>query len=101
MGFSKSFPRNIEGSNYPRWEEVSITDEEEKQEEERARQENISLMKQCINDAKAILAEMDMKEYQTDAVNMAISMFEKRASHSVYWKESKAKEKFDKAFEKE
>ena len=36
-----------------------------------------------------------MKEYQTDIINMAISLFEKRASHSVYWKESKAKDKFD------
>ena len=101
MGFSKSFPRNVEGSSYPRWEEVSITDEEEKAEEERARQDNINLMKQCIKDAKAVLLEMGMKEYQTDAVNMAVAMFEKRASHSIYWKENKAKEKFDKAFAKQ
>lgn len=101
MGFSKSFPRNVEGSSYPRWEEVSITNEEEKEEEEKARQDNIKLMKQCIDDAKAILLEAEMKDYQTDAVNMAVAMFEKRASHSIYWKENKAKEKFDNAFGKE
>ena len=101
MGFSKSFPRNVEGSSYPRWEEISITDEEEREEEEKARQDNIKLMKQCIEDAKVLLTEAGMKDYQTDAVNMAVAMFEKRASHSVYWKENKAKEKFDKAFGKD
>lgn len=101
MAFSKSFPRNVEGSNYPKWEEVSITKEEEKEQEEMARQENINLMKQCIEDAKSLLAEKGYKEYQTDVVNVAISLFEKRASHSVYWKESKAKEKFNEQFGKE
>ncbi|MFC1801069.1 hypothetical protein ACFLZB_01265 [Nanoarchaeota archaeon] len=96
MTFSKNFPRTIEGSNYPRWEEVFLTDEEEKAEEERSRQENISLMKECVEDAKKIMAEKDLKEYQSDLISLAISLFEKRASHVIYWKESKAKEKFDK-----
>jgi hypothetical protein len=38
---------------------------------------------------------MNLKEYQTDIVHIAISLFEKRASHSVYWKESECKKKFD------
>ena len=95
MPSSKSFPRTIEGTNYPRWEEVFLTDEEEKAVEERCRQENIALMKECIEDARRIMAEKGMKEYQSDLMAMAISLFEKRASHVVYWKESKAKEKFD------
>jgi hypothetical protein len=95
MVFSKNFPRNVEGSNYPRWEEVFLTEEEEKAEEERSRQENISLMKECVEDAKKIMAEKDLKEYQSDLISLAISLFEKRASHVIYWKESKAKEKFD------
>lgn len=96
MVFSKSFPREVKGSAYPKWEETEISDEEEKKVEEEARKENTELMKQCIDDAKKIIQEKDLKEYQTDLISMAISLFEKRASHIVYWKESKCKEKFDK-----
>jgi len=38
MAYSKNFPRTVEGSNYPRWEEVYLTVEEEQQEEEKSRQ---------------------------------------------------------------
>ena len=98
MGFSKNFPRTVKGTSYPVWEEVFLTDEEENKEEEKAREENLLLMKQCISDAEKILLEQNMKKYQTDLINVAIALFEKRASHTVYWKESKAKEKFDKLF---
>ena len=97
MAFSKSFPKTVEGSTYPQWEEVFLTEEEEREEERKCREENIKIMKECVDDAKKIIQEKNMKEYQTDVVNMAISLFEKRASHSVYWKESKAKGKFDKS----
>jgi len=96
MGFSKSFPRTLPGSNYPKWEEVSLTPEEEKEQEEKARQDNIKVMKECIDDAKKIFSDKELKDYQTDVMNAAIALFEKRASHSVYLKENKAKEKFDK-----
>ena len=96
MAFSKSFPKTVEGSSYPQWEEVFLTEEEEREEERKCREENIKIMKECVDDAKKIIQEKNMKEYQTDVVTMAISLFEKRASHSVYWKESKAKGKFDK-----
>lgn len=100
MAFSKKFPRKKEGSNYPEWEEIELSGEEESEADEKARQDSIRLMKECIEDAKGIVAEKGYKEYQSDIVHMAISLFEKRASHSVYWKESKAKEKFDKLFRK-
>ena len=100
MAFSKKFPRKKEGSNYPEWEEVELSGEEESEADEKARQDSIRLMKECIEDSKVIVAEKGYKEYQSDIVHMAISLFEKRASHSVYWKESKAKEKFDKLFRK-
>ncbi len=96
MAFSKSFAKNIEGSTYPRWEEVSLTDSEEKEQEAKCRVENIRLMKECISDSKEIIKEQELKDYQTDIINMAIALFDKRASHSVFWKESKAKEIFDK-----
>ena len=58
------------------------------------------LMKECIDDAKALMQEKGLKDYQTDLINIAVALFEKRASHVIYWKESKAKEKFDKMFNK-
>lgn len=98
MAFSKSFPRTTDKSVYPKWEEIFLTDAEETAIEEDARKENIELMKRCIDDAHRIMQEKNLKSFQTDLVRIAISLFEKRASHSVYWKESKAKDKFDAQF---
>ncbi len=96
MAFSKSFPREVEGSTYPKWEEVKLTENEDKEQEVLARQKNIAIMKECIEDAKNLMIDLeDMKESQSDRVSIAISLFEKRASHEIYWKENKAKEKFD------
>ncbi len=95
MAFSKSFPRTVEGSAYPKWEEVFLTDEEEKEIEQRARKENIKIMKECIDDAKMLIEEKGFKGFKEDILKAAIPLFEKRASHAVYWKESKCKEKFD------
>lgn len=100
MTFSKTFPRTIKGSSYPRWEEIAISDEEEALEEQKARLENIKLMKECIDDAKIIISDKVLKKYQTDLISVAIALFEKRASHQVYYKEKKAKEKFDILFKK-
>jgi len=100
MPFSKSFPRVTDKSVYPVWEEIFLSDEEEQLEEQKCKEENIRLMKECIDDAKKIIEEKNLKQYQTDIIKIAISLFEKRASHSVYWKESKAKEKFDEKFSK-
>lgn len=98
MAFSKSFPRTIKGSNYPIWEEVSISEEEEAFEDFRCKEENIKLMKDCLEDAKKIIDEKGLRKYQSDLISLSIALFEKRASHSIYWKENKAKEKFDKMF---
>ena len=96
MTYSKSFPRTTDKSTYPIWEEIKLTDVEETEQEVRTRKENINLMKECITDAKEIIENKGLKDYQTDVINMAISLFEKRASHVVYYKEEKAKGKFDK-----
>jgi len=95
MTFSKTFPKKVEGSSYPKWEEVFLTYEEEITAEDEARKANINLMRECIKDAKAIMADTGLKEYQTNLIAIAKSLFDKRASHEVYWKENKAKEKFD------
>ena len=95
MPFAKSFPKKSEKSVYPKWEEVQLSEEEEKNADLNAREENIEFMKQSVDDAKRIFGEKDLKRYQTDMVRLAISLFEKRASHSVYHKERMAKEKFN------
>jgi DNA helicase TIP49 (TBP-interacting protein) len=96
MPFSKSFPRTSKTSPYPQWEEVVLTEEEEKEEERKCREENIKIMKECIDDARSIIKEKNLKDYQSDLINVAIALFEKRTSHAIYWKENRAKEKFDK-----
>ncbi len=94
--YSKSFPRTVEGSNYPRWEEVFLSTEEEQDVESKAKDENISLMKKCVDDAKWVFSDKGLKDYQSDVISIAIALYEKLASHTVYHKETLAKEKFDK-----
>ena len=100
MPFSKSFPKHIEGSNYPKWEEITLTQEEESEVEEKARKENINIFKQCIDDAKQMIEEKGFKGFKEDTLKAAIPLFEKRASHAVFHKENKCKEKFDQLFKK-
>lgn len=98
MAFSKSFPRTTDKSMYPKWEEIFLSEEEEKAIDEEARKENIKLMKESIDDARKLMSEKNLREFQTNLIRIAIALFEKRASHTVYWKEEKAKEKFDARF---
>ncbi|AJF61274.1 TPA: hypothetical protein HA239_01340 [Candidatus Woesearchaeota archaeon] len=100
MAFNKSFPRTTDKSVYPRWEEIELSEAEEKEQEVLARKENIQRMKESIDDAREIMKSKGLKPYQTDMVNMALSLFDKRASHEIFYKENKAKEKFDKEFKK-
>jgi len=100
MAFSKSFPKQSKTSTYPQWEEITLTDAEEKEQEQKSRVENIKLFKGCLEEAKSILIEKGINESGSDIINVAIALFEKRASHEIYWKENKAKEKFDEMFNK-
>jgi hypothetical protein len=95
MAFSKSFPRHVEGSSYSKWEEISLNDEEERHIEDQARAENIEIFKECIDDAKQMIEEKGFKGFKEDTLRAAIPLFEKRASHAVFWKESRCKEIFD------
>ena len=61
MTFSKSFPKTTDKSVYPKWEEVFLTEAEEKEQEELCRKENIKLMKECIDDTKKIFKEKKLK----------------------------------------
>ena len=95
MTFSKSFPKTSDKSVYPKWEEIILDESEEKKQEDLARDENIEKMKASISDAKQIMESLELKPFQTDMINIAIALFEKRSSHEIYYKENKAKEKFD------
>jgi len=91
----KTFPKTVDGSNYPMWEEVMLSEKEEFIEEEKAKRESIKMMRKCIDEAKKLLEDMGMREYQPDILNIALTLFRKRASHVVYWKDNRCKEKFD------
>lgn len=94
MAFSKTFPKTIPGSTYPIWEEVFLTTPEEQQVEEQCNRENYLLMDQCVQEAKSLAIKNGINSDENIA-RIAVALFEKRASHVVFWKESKAKEKFD------
>lgn len=93
MTFSKRFPKKSKTSVYPQWEDTYLADEEEKGVEEKARQENINIMDECLADAEKIIRDNGLE--RSDVAKLAIALFEKRASHTIWWKERKAKEKFD------
>ncbi|MFP4656303.1 MAG: hypothetical protein ACLFNK_01870 [Candidatus Woesearchaeota archaeon] len=96
MAFSKSFPKNVEGKNYPEWIDVYLSEREEKFLEEQVRQQNIVLMKQSMNDARAIAESSNLKDGNVIS-RMAVALFEKIASHSVHAKERRCKDKFDRS----
>ncbi|HLC96488.1 MAG TPA: hypothetical protein VJH97_04155 [Candidatus Nanoarchaeia archaeon] len=93
MVFFKSFAKSLEGSSYPKWIEVALSDKEETEVEAECRAENLKIMKECIDDGRRIAQE---KGCPDKFLAIAVKLFDKRASHEVYWKENKAKEKFDK-----
>ncbi len=97
MVFRKTFPRQLPGSNYPLWEEVTLTEEEERKAEEECRTHNFRLLDQCLDEAKALAIKHRLNT-EENQVQLAIALFEKQASHHVFWKENKAKEKFDRLF---
>lgn len=94
MALSKTFPKTVPGSNYPQWEEVSLTAEEEQGIIQECSKENVQLMDKCLHEAKVLVIKHGINTDENVA-HIAIALFEKRASHEVFWKESKAKEKFD------
>lgn len=97
MVFSKTFPRTPSGTNYPIWEEITLTNEEEKLVEELCKKQNVLILNQCLEDGK-MLAIKNGINTDENRTSLAIALFEKRSSHEVFWKENKAKEKFDAKF---
>lgn len=96
MAFSKRFPKDVPGSRFPEWVDVSLTDAQEAKVEAEAREEHIALMKECLADAYQVLKDKELKDYQTNVVQMAVALFDKRASHVVWHKEEAARLQFEK-----
>lgn len=94
MSFSKTFPKTVPGSNYPVWQEIFLTEEEEKQVEENCKKENFRLLDFSLQEAKALAIKHAINT-EENVTRIAVALFEKQASHLIFWKESKAKEKFD------
>ncbi len=95
MAFSKNFPKTSDKSVYPKWVEITLTEEEEKEAEVKARKKHVHAMRQSIEDARLIVQDKRLLESQNQLVEIAKALFDKRASHEVFFKEEKAKEKFD------
>jgi hypothetical protein len=86
----------VDGQNYPVWEEMFLSAQEEREAEQVARQENQFLIRQCIADAREILKDEGFMDIQSHVLSVAMSLFKKRSSHTVYYKEEKCKDKFQK-----
>ena len=97
MPFSKTFPKKDPNSSYPIWEEIYLTKEEEQQAEDLCSKENFRLLDQALNEAKIIAIKHGLNTDE-NRIKLAVALFEKKASHSIFWKENKAKEKFDQIF---
>ena len=95
MPFSKSFPKQVNGVT--QWIEVTLTDAEEQEVEQASRDDHIRIFKECLDDAKTIMQAKNLKDYQTDQVSIAVSLFEKRGSHTVFHKEARAKQQAEPA----
>ena len=80
---------------FPEWIQVTLSPEEEKEVEERNRIENLKILSRAIDDAKKVFEKKNLKIIQSDVLTAAIALFERQASHNVYAKEAKCKEKFD------
>jgi hypothetical protein len=95
MPFSKTFPKTTDKSVYPKWIEIYLTPEEERAVESDTRLENVNMMKECLDDAINLMRDKKLHPNMPEVVRIAQSLFEKRASHQVFSKEEKCKEKFD------
>ena len=91
----KSFPVQAGENSQTVWKEIGLTPKEEFVEEQKARRDYLSLMKICIDDARKLMDEKGMPEYQADIMNIALNLFRKRASHVSYWKDLRCREKFE------
>jgi len=95
MAFSKNFPSQKTQGAYTTWVEVKLTEKQERECEHNARNAHVEEFQKCIDDAKEVLLKNGMKVFDPNIIQVANALFEKRASHTVYYKEERAKDVFD------
>lgn len=95
MTYSKRFPKDTPASVHPQWIEISLSDDEEREVKKQARSKHASQLAQCLVDAKKVAKLSEVHADPSEIVNLARSLFDKQASHTVFYKERRAKEKFD------
>ena len=91
--FTKSFPKDINGATV--WQEINLSTYEEKKVEKDSREDQVSLLLECLRDAKEIMDKAHFEYHQSQRLSIALSLFGKRSSHVVFKKEEKCREKFN------
>lgn len=94
MTYTKSFPKEVNKPAYTKWEEIELSVDEEKEVEELARKRNLAILDRCIKDAKLLIKNNKLKNYQTDIINIARTLFDKQSINTIFLKEEKARKKF-------
>lgn len=100
MTYTKRFPLDVEGSPFPKWTEVRLDPEEEAATERKAEREHIELFERCLQEARGIVQRHGLNESSASIVEAAVALFEKRASHTVFYKDSACREKFEERYKK-
>jgi len=95
MTFKKSFPHQKAEGAFTNWVEIALSNDDEKKAQDKARDEQVATYNQCLDDAREILLKNGMKAFDPNMIAVANALFEKRASHTVYYKEEAARDKFD------
>jgi len=95
MVYSKKFLKDsADGSQH--WQEILLSEHEERECEQRARKENLYLVRKCIADARNVVKDERLMDMQSHVLSIALALFKKRASHCAYYKEEECAKKFRK-----
>lgn len=88
--FIRRIPKTVKGSPYPNWVEVKLTEEEAANIMMEAKEQHKTIFKFCIEDAKQILEETNIYKLEDapiiaeNIIQVAVALFDKRASHVVF-----------------
>ena len=77
------------------WKDISLSIEEEVEVESSEWNLHDTIMRECLTDATKILRSKEVEVTPMTTINLAVALFDKRASHVQYGREAKAREKFE------
>ena len=95
MSFTKSFPKERPATA---WQEVVLTPHEEQQVASVAYSEHLQLLERCLLDTLEMVRTCGLSEQGivldfSGLCQLSVALFEKSASHVVFFKERACKEK--------